>query len=484
MKSKKLIALLLAVVMVLGLGTMASASVPTDRVQINNMMVDATMLNSVNTVSVTSASTTEPTTSLYPPITEINALPYASEMSAGGNQGQRLYGLSLSGIEASVLSEVPVNFVLGGTSVDGSITFDFDSQTETITKNPGETLQVTLDLSNSRTETFRVTWLGTDGTNYIARCRLSASVLKDANSAIADSVSIGSANGRYESTTVGGVTRYNYKIELANGPLTGLTVTVVLRTKNATATLGGANPTTTTDGTSNRTLTFENVDLSSAKELVVTNTTGDSSKTYSVSAYVKDQNITVYVAFRGYLAREWYDGTTTYYNYNANGFGSGSSLTNPEKTQIDTAISKFTGLKGKNAPASVDATTGRPIFLQNSYIEISVGSDKTVKDALIEAIRKYNAKEDGLNPNGRVIAQEGAENNYITSISVDGYSLGEFDCGHGSGWMYTARTNRTDVTTALPNAGVCYWPLSSGMYIDFYYTAAYGADFGYSIFDM
>ena len=248
--------------------------------------------------------------------------------------------------------------------------------------------------------------------------------------------------------------------------------------------MGGANPTTTTDGTSNRTLTFENVNLSSAKELVVTNTTGDSSKTYSVSAYVKDQNITVYVAFRGYLAREWYDGTTTYYNYDANGFGSGSSLTDSEKTQIDTAISKFTSLKGKNAPASVDATTGRPIFLQNSYIEISVGSDKTVKDALIEAIRKYNAKEDGLNPNGRVIAQEGAENNYITSISVDGYSLGEFDCGQGSGWMYTARTNRTDVTTALPNAGVCYWPLSSGMYIDFYYTAAYGADFGYSIFDM
>ena len=40
---KKVTALLLAIVMVLGLGTMASASAPADRVQINNMMVDASL---------------------------------------------------------------------------------------------------------------------------------------------------------------------------------------------------------------------------------------------------------------------------------------------------------------------------------------------------------------------------------------------------------------------------------------------------------
>ena len=41
---KKVTALLLAIVMVLGLGTMASASAPADRVQINNMMVDASLV--------------------------------------------------------------------------------------------------------------------------------------------------------------------------------------------------------------------------------------------------------------------------------------------------------------------------------------------------------------------------------------------------------------------------------------------------------
>ena len=45
---KKVTALLLAIVMVLGLGTMASASAPADRVQINNMMVDASLVETQN----------------------------------------------------------------------------------------------------------------------------------------------------------------------------------------------------------------------------------------------------------------------------------------------------------------------------------------------------------------------------------------------------------------------------------------------------
>ena len=41
---KRFIAILLAMVMVLGLGTMAMAVAPNDKVQINNMMVDASMV--------------------------------------------------------------------------------------------------------------------------------------------------------------------------------------------------------------------------------------------------------------------------------------------------------------------------------------------------------------------------------------------------------------------------------------------------------
>ena len=41
---KKFLAILLAMVMVLGLGTMAMAAAPNEKVQINNMMVDASLV--------------------------------------------------------------------------------------------------------------------------------------------------------------------------------------------------------------------------------------------------------------------------------------------------------------------------------------------------------------------------------------------------------------------------------------------------------
>ena len=62
--------------------------------------------------------------------------------------------------------------------------------------------------------------------------------------------------------------------------------------------------------------------------------------------------------------------------------------------------------------------------------------------------------------------------------------IGEFDCGSASGWMFTARNAVDDLDTPLPNAGANTWPVYDGMFIDWYYTAAYGADFGYSMFDM
>lgn len=483
MKSRKILALLLAMVMVFGLCSMASAAAPNDRVQINNMMVDTSLLNTPSSIAMTANAESE-VLSFTPPINTVSVSP-DFELVTGVLQAQRHYNLTISNVEAASLEAIPVTFSLGGsTSVVGNISFSFESQTAAISKPAGSTFTVTFDLSDSRTETFTVRWTGKDGKAYYSNCRLHAGVANDANSSIADSVNVGEAVGVYTSTTVGGVARYNYKIALDNGPLTNLTVTVILRTKNATATLGGAAPSTTTDGTLNRTLVFTNVDLSSSKNLVVTNSVGETSKTYHVSAYVKNQNVTVYVAFRGYLAEAWYTGDDTYYNYISNGYGSGDDLSASDASRIESAFTAMNGLIGDNAPESVDASSGRAIFNENSYIEITLDGSKTVKDALIEAIRKYNANEGDINPDDNVIAQHGAESNYIDYMTFNGNVLGEFDCGQGSGWMYTARTNRTDVASALPNVGVCYWPLANGMYIDFYYTAAYGMDFGYSIFDL
>ena len=55
---------------------------------------------------------------------------------------------------------------------------------------------------------------------------------------------------------------------------------------------------------------------------------------------------------------------------------------------------------------------------------------------------------------------------------------------NGSGWMYTVRNDRQDYASSLPNVGAGSKIVTAGQYIDWYYTAAYGMDFGYSMFDM
>ena len=113
---------------------------------------------------------------------------------------------------------------------------------------------------------------------------------------------------------------------------------------------------------------------------------------------------------------------------------------------------------------------------------MSTSSTATVRDAL----ECFVGAKDNAN---------GAREAYFSSFAIQGSTsyieamgqtssnvMGEFDCGSASGWMYTARTSRTDVTSDLPNAGANMWPVSDGMYIDWYYTAAYGMDFGYSMF--
>ena len=96
---------------------------------------------------------------------------------------------------------------------------------------------------------------------------------------------------------------------------------------------------------------------------------------------------------------------------------------------------------------------------------------------LLDAAVKF-AEENG-------IYLEGAENNYISGMGADEDNLiSEFDCGSGSGWMYTVRNEPQDYASSLPNVGAGSKIVTAGQYIDWYYTAAYGMDFGYSISDL
>lgn len=517
MKSRKMLALLLAMVMVLGLCSMASAAAPTDRVQINNMMVDkslvdpamfdaedvsmeemteaAFMLEQMDSVSLLSLTPNEN----FPPIQNIHVDGYAEDSSVGFMQGQVVYTLTLpSGTTNEAISGKSVIFQLGGAStVSGNIVFTYNGVPYSAAANGTVTIPMTLSVGG--TTPFTVAWttvLNGVETQHTKECRVSIYV-PAAISVVVDGLKIANEAATLDTPSVGGVTRYLWKAELENATsLTGLTVEVTLESRRASATLGGVSGTK-----SGNKVTFTNVDMTTSKDLVVT--CGSLSRTYQVSAHLKGSNVTVHIAIRSFLADEWLENRTNWYP----SYGT-SSVSGNEKTRLLGVASYLRGANSPttseviknyngNAPESVESN-GRFIFSDISYKTITIPATYTVRDALGCFV--------GLKNNAR-----GERETYFSSFSIQGsdsyieamgyytlkdptqpdteenrdyHCIGEFDCGSASGWMYTARNSRTDVTSSLPNAGANMWPVSDGMYIDWYYTAAYGMDFGYSMSDI
>ena len=496
MKSRKMLALLLAMVMVLGLCSMASAAAPNDRVQINNMMVDkslvdpamfdaedvsmeemteaAFVLEQMDSVSLLSLTPNEN----FPPIQNIHVDGYAEDSSVGFMQGQVIYTLTLpTGTTIEAISGKSVIFQLGGAStVSGNIVFTYNGVPYSAAANGTVTIPMTLSVGG--TTPFTVAWttvLNGVETQHTKECRVSIYV-PAAISVVVDGLKIANEAATQDTLSVGGVTRYLWKAELENATsLTGLTVEVTLESRRASATLGGVSGTK-----SGNKVTFTNVDMTTSKDLVVT--CGSLSRTYQVSAYLKGSNVTVHIAIRSFLADEYLENRTNWYS----GYGT-SSVSSTEKTRLlgvasylRSANSPTTSTETKNyngnGPLSQEAS-GRMIFSEESYVTLNVPASYTVRDAL----NSFTSNTTYF-PNGFAIT---GSDSYIEAMGQTSSNvMGEFDCGSASGWMYTARNSRTDVTSSLPNAGANMWPVSDGMYIDWYYTAAYGTDFGYSMSDI
>ncbi len=510
MQKTKVLAILLAVVMVLGLCSMASAAAPNDKVQVNNMMVDASKVDlasfglsaeeestPVETFAATATYSDLDVNANLPPIKKILIQDFEeSDISSnvGIMQGNAIYTLTMpSGTEDVELENKVVTFELGGTSTTpAGSTINLTYNGTTYSATAGGSISITMTLTPNVSTPFTATWtaLNSDGSTTAKNrsCQLTAYVPADTTDVSLKSLKIAGETAAISSSTVGGVTRYVCVAELENvTSLTGLEVVAKLGSTSARATLGG------TSGTqSGKTVTFTNVDLTSSKNLVITNSTY--SRTYQVSAHIKGGTVTVHIAIRSFLADEYLENRTNWYS----GYGT-SSVSGTEKTSLlgvasylRSANSPTTSTETKNyngnGPLSQEAS-GRMIFSEESYVTLNVPASYTVRDALnsftsnttyfpndfaitgsdsyIEAMGYYTLK-DPTQPD--------------TEENRDYHCIGEFDCGSASGWMYTARTSRTDVTSALPNAGANTWPVSNGMYIDWYYTAAYGMDFGYSMF--
>ena len=498
MQKKKVLAILLAVVMVLGLCSMASASAPTDRVQINNMMVDASLVEA-ETCTPAVYTVEEKVTDLYLESTEEVALlttsavnyPPIAKITLGSNSS---INVTDDGTNVQYVLHVPngstsgaQNFVFyaSESTTYSNLIVTYGGQDNALVRGAGSTISMTL---TDGATAFDATWVNQAGTECTAHCTLTIDTSKSV--AIYENgtdvgVYVTDATAELNSLTVGGVTRYTCAITLpANASNTSVDVQFKLASSGATATLGGVSPDSSkvNVATKTKTVTFNGVDFSSTKELVITN--GSASRTYLVSAAAAGSTVTVHIALRTFLADEYLENRTNWYD----GYGT-SSVSSSEKTRLLGVASYLRGANvtnssttasapsyGGNAPISKDTATGRMIFNENSYVTLTVPASYTVKDVL----DSFTSNETYF-PGGFYI--QAAQPSYIEAMGQTSSSvMGEFDCGSASGWMYTVRTSSTDLESALPNAAASTWPISNGVWIDWYYTAAYGMDFGYSMF--
>lgn len=510
MQKKKILAILLAVVMVLGLCSMASATAPADRVQFNNMMVDAALAEEaaaktteVATLSADDASTADGVVLLsstatvdYPPVEKIT-MGSKGTLYAKDDGTNVQYFLHVPG--GNKVGTKTFNFTLSNTSnYTSPIVLTYAGSNYNLAK--GTTNDVAMTLTNGAVE-FDLAWDETHNsttTHHTVHCVLTVDVsqsveLYHVEGADEDDYSSGAyatntasaTTAKLVTATAGGVTRYTCAITLPAGSSnTSLDVEFKLASAYASATLGGAVPDDISRNTQNdyAVLAFDSVDLSSTKELVVTN--GSASRTYLVSAAAAGSTVTVHIALRTFLADEYLENRTNWYD----GYGT-SSVSSSEKTRLLGVASYLRGANvtnssttasapsyGGNAPISKDTATGRMIFNENSYVTLTVPASYTVKDVL----DSFTSNETYF-PGGFYI--QAAQPSYIEAMGQTSSSvMGEFDCGSASGWMYTVRTSSTDLESALPNAAASTWPISNGVWIDWYYTAAYGMDFGYSMF--
>lgn len=495
MKSRKMLALLLAMVMVLGLCSMASAAASTDRVQINNMMVDASLVETqdeetiepqmVSLEAAVAATAYNPGDNpSYAPINAIAVDWSGYDLSVGGiMQGRVVYALKMPGATASDLNNRTLSFTISNrTAMSDSdiVTITMGSQQCTARKNSTTTMVVDLSIG---TQLFTVTWTE-NGTSRTATCMLNVST-PSAASVVLTSLTVAGTPATLkdpEDTTVGGVTRYLYTAELPTGTATTVldaaTVVVVPQNSSATMTLKNSDGTVAATGSkADGTYTFSNVNFNAGTK-TLTVTCGELTRDYQVSASIEGQSVEVYIAIRTYTVSDWLDGTSTtstnYYDYVANGYGSGADLSAAERSRISNIASALAGNNAPNAP--IQSVGNKRIFDEDSYVALDVPAGSSVMAALIKFLNDNNLS-----------ANINSEGSYVSSMgtgTATAAQIGEFDCGYASGWMYTARNAVDDLDTPLPNAGANTWPVYDGMFIDWYYTAAYGADFGYSMFDL
>ena len=180
---KKVIAFMLAVVMALGLCSMASATAPNDRVQVNNMMVDASLVETEtnapvlcnvekverdlyleNARDVAQFATTS--TVNYPPIAEI-LLGSNSSINVTDDGTDVQYVLHVPG--GSTTGTQNFVFKASESTTYSNLLVTYNGQDTTLTSGQSNTIAMTL--SNGAVE-FDVSWLNSANVSCTQHCVL------------------------------------------------------------------------------------------------------------------------------------------------------------------------------------------------------------------------------------------------------------------------------------------------------------------------
>ena len=340
MKTKKLVALLLAVVMVLGLGTTAFAS-SNEKVQINNMMVDSSLVEAKTDAqavveepaeqAVHVVQTTSTQATLYPPINSITVAGCASssmDVYTLDDDSNIYYKIYTHGTTIASGANTFTIQLSNGTSFVGTVRItDVDNSENHIDLDKNQSGSITLNIAADGKARFTASWRVFQNLGRTVTCVVefdttdSVSLYKNGTDLGASVTNVDGVSVVDKDFTAGGVTRYGRQFTLpASATADDLDLQFKLESGGALATLGGVAPSSSTANETPKIVTFDGVDLTTPKELVITN--GTISRTYTISA-ATSQTIRVFIGIRTYLAHEWISNGKTYYDYESNGFGYG-----------------------------------------------------------------------------------------------------------------------------------------------------------------
>mgnify|MGYP006951009730 FL=1 len=318
---KRFIAILLAMVMVLGLGTMAMAAAPNEKVQINNMMVDSSLVEAKTDAqavveepaeqAVHVVQTTSTQATLYPPINSITVAGCASssmDVYTLDDDSNIYYKIYTHGTTIASGANTFTIQLSNGTSFVGTVRItDVDNSENHIDLDKNQSGSITLNVAADGKARFTASWRVFQNLGRTVTCVVefdttsSVSLYKNGTDLGASVTNVDGVSVVDKDFTAGGVTRYGRQFTLpASATANDLDLQFKLESGGASATLGGATPSSISSD--RKTITFDAVDLTNPKELVITN--GTNSRTYTISA-ATSQTIRVFIGIRTYLAHEW-----------------------------------------------------------------------------------------------------------------------------------------------------------------------------------